>query len=148
MRRIIPLILALLFLAACGAEPAEAAQSPVLTTPTPAPLPDYIPPMDFEPVSVWQAEPFGVDGYALMYLGGETDGIIPFKVFSVGKTYLYWNDGGEFVRSLDCRSFSGNFSAGDGCYTFEAACDTGSDERYSQYLMEGRRRLLYFRGGL
>ena len=142
MKRMIPLILALLLLAACGAEPAEATPTAVLATPTPAPmpsaspLPDYIPPMDFEPVSVWQAEPFGADGYALLYLGGETDGAIPFKLFSVGKTYFYWNDGVGSVRSLDCRSFSGNFSAGDGCYTFEAACDSGSDERYSQYLME------------
>ena len=72
MKRMIPLILALLLLAACGAEPAEATPTAVLATPTPAPmpsaspLPDYIPPMDFEPVSVWQAEPFGADGYALL----------------------------------------------------------------------------------
>lgn len=66
MKRLIPLALALLLLAACGAPAAEA-------TPTPAPLsfdgeqPDYIPPMDFTPVSVWQAETFGSNGRAAVY---------------------------------------------------------------------------------
>lgn len=139
MKRIIPLILALLLLAACGEGVAEATPTTAVTlTPVPmpedSPLPDYIPPMDFEPVSVWQTEKFGSNGRALIYLGEEINGTIPFKVFSVSKTY--WNDGKTYVRSLDCRSFSGNFSAGDGCYTFEAAFDPGGSERYSQYLME------------
>ena len=43
---------------------------------------------------------------------------------------------GRLTQSGNPSFCSGNFSAGDGCYTFEAACDTGSDERYSQYLME------------
>ena len=86
MKRIIPLILALLLLAACGAEVVEATPTPAVTTPTAAPmpeassLPDYIPPMDFEPVSVWQAEHFC--GRALLYLGAEEDGSTPFKVYS------------------------------------------------------------------
>ena len=86
MKRMFPFILALLLLAACGAEPVEATPTPVLTTPTTAPmpsaspLPDYVPPMDFEPVSVWQAEHFC--GRALLYLGAETDGVTPFKVYS------------------------------------------------------------------
>lgn len=86
MQRIIPLILALLLLAACGAETVEAATETAVTTPTVAPmpeassLPDYIPPMDFEPVSVWQAERFC--GRALLYLGAEEDGSTPFKVYS------------------------------------------------------------------
>ena len=81
-----PLILALLLLAACGAEAVEAATETAVTTPTAAPmpeassLPDYIPPMDFEPVSVWQAEHFC--GRALLYLGMEEDGVTPFKVYS------------------------------------------------------------------
>lgn len=86
MKRIIPLILVLLLLAACGEGVAEAIPTPAVTTPTAAPmpeassLPDYIPPMDFEPVSVWQAERFC--GRALLYLGAEEDGSTPFKVYS------------------------------------------------------------------
>ena len=106
MRKIFLLILlALLFLSACGAPGAgegpapTAAETPVVAetpaptpvpTPEPAlsllpdagPLPDYIPPMGFEPVSVWEAEPFGDGGQALLYMGEETDGVTPFKVFS------------------------------------------------------------------
>ena len=87
MKRIIPLILALLLLAACGAEVVEATPTPAVTTPTAAPmpeassLPDYIPPMDFEPVSVWQAEHFC--GRALLYLGAEEGGSTPFKVWNI-----------------------------------------------------------------
>lgn len=115
MKRIIPFILALLLLAACGAEPAEATPTPVLTTPTPAPmpsaspLPDYIPPMDFEPVSVWQAEHFR--GRALLYLGAEEDGVTPFKVYSC---FMY-----EVTDYLD-----GNMLMGARAFCAEAA-DSG-----------------------
>ena len=89
MKRSLAIVLAaamLLLLAACGAEVVEATPTPAVTTPTAAPmpeassLPDYIPPMDFEPVSVWQAEHFC--GRALLYLGAEEDGSTPFKVYS------------------------------------------------------------------
>lgn len=134
MKRILPLTLALLLLAACGTPGAE-------VTATPAPLsfdgeqPDYIPPMDFTPVSVWQAETFGSNGRALLYMGHETDGVIPFKVFAVNKFYF---SGGDipYARSLDCRSFSGSFRADGDCYTFDASFYTGDSERYHRYLIE------------
>ena len=158
MKRIIPFILIFALLTACGtpaaapssapsAVPSETPQS--TTAPTPAlyedltlehlpyepDQPDYIPPMDFEPVSVWQAEAFGDNGRALLYIGEEENGITPFKMFVVNKFYL---SGGDipYARSLDCRSFSGSFKGDDGVYTFDAACYTGGDERYERYLLE------------
>ena len=139
MKRIAPLTLALLLLAACGAPGAPVAE--VTATPTAAPLsfdgerPDYIPPMAFAPVSVWQAETFGSNGRALLYMGEATDGSIPFKVFAVNKFY-YSVGNVPYVMSLDCRSFSGSFRADGDCYTFDAAFYTGGSERYHCYLVE------------
>ena len=79
--------------------------------------PDYIPPMDFTPVSVWQSEPFGEGGRALLYMGEEKGGVTPCKVFSC---YDYSK------RPLDISTFNyannfdlvlsspGEFEAGDG----------------------------------
>ena len=120
MKRIIPLILALLLLAACGAEAAEA-------TPTSEPteiaetapallseakeLTEYVPPLDFEPLSVWRAEPFGIDGEAVLYLG-ETR----FKVFT------YYANGHE-AGLTESRAFSADVS---GCvFTVDLAINKG-----------------------
>ena len=118
MKRIIPLLLALLLLAACGAEAveptptavladiAEPTPTPVLTTPAPAPmpsaspLPEYVPPLDFEPVSVWRAEPFGLDGEAVLYLGEAR-----FKVFT------YYANGNRSGLT-ESRAFSADISGG------------------------------------
>ncbi len=102
MRRIIPLALALtLMLTACGAPSAEPSPSPAPVesaapveayrypySSSPSNLevisqgrPYYLPPMDFTPVSAWVAEPFGSDGKALLYMGAETDGAAPFKLY-------------------------------------------------------------------
>lgn len=106
MRRIIPALLALtLTLAACGAPSAEVTPS---ASPEPTPVesaepvgayrypyssspsnlevisqgrPYYLPPMDFAPVSVWRAEPFGSGGKALLYMGAEKNGSTPFKLY-------------------------------------------------------------------
>ena len=109
MKRIIPFILALLLLAACDAEPEAAEETPPPPMPTASPLPDYIPPMDFEPVSVWQAEHFS--GRALLYLGAEEDGVTPFKVYSC---FMY-----EVTDYLD-----GNMLMGARAFCAEAA-DSG-----------------------
>ena len=117
MKRVLPFLLALLLLTACGAPAAEPSPSatpqPGIETPQPVPTPapteftyvqptvppvqdgvaahylpyagrqpDYIPPMDFTPVSVWQSAPFGEGGRALLYMGEEKDGVTPCKVFS------------------------------------------------------------------
>lgn len=115
MKRIIPLILALLLLAACGAEVVEATLSAgVSATPEPsenfeaAPVPlqeakeltKYMPPLDFEPLSVWRAEPFGIDGEAVLYLGEAR-----FKVFT------YYTNGHE-AGLTESRAFSADISGG------------------------------------
>ena len=156
MRKMLLLVLLALCLSACGAPgagegpaptPAETpvvAETPAPTpvpTPEPAlsllpdagPLPDYIPPMGFEPVSVWEAEPFGDGGQALLYMGEETDGVTPFKVFS---SYRYCWTGTEQVRTTDCRSFSGTFVEDDGKYSFTGKFKSDVSARYNVYLEE------------
>lgn len=77
MRRLIPLILALLLLAACGAEvPPTAEPTPTPTVePTLEPLPESapasLPDAGFEPESFWLAEPFGDGGKALLLMSGD-----------------------------------------------------------------------------
>ena len=77
MRRLIPLILALLLLAACGAEaPPTAEPTPTPTVePTLEPLPESapaaLPDAGFEPESFWLAEPFGEGGKALLLMSGD-----------------------------------------------------------------------------
>ena len=115
MRKILLLVLLALLLSACSAPgagegpaptPAETpvvAETPAPTpvpTPEPAlsllpdagPLPDYIPPMGFEPVSVWEAEPFGDGGQALLYMGEETDGVTPVQLLQI---LLDWDRTGQ-----------------------------------------------------
>lgn len=80
MRRLIPLILALLLLAACGAEaPPEVSEPTPEPTPTPEPAPTPVPESapaalpdaGFEPESFWLAEPFGEGGKALLLMSGD-----------------------------------------------------------------------------
>ena len=89
MRRLIPLILALLLLAACGAEVPPTAEPTPEPTPTPTaeptptptveptlePLPESapasLPDAGFEPESFWLAEPFGDGGKALLLMSGD-----------------------------------------------------------------------------
>ncbi len=110
MRRIIACIITLLLLSACSADPATVTESPA-PTPSDIPLPTvepatgtdihtyfprYIPPMDFEPVSVWQADSYPGNGRALLYLGEESDGVLPFMVLTCGDVYdSIWYDGIE-----------------------------------------------------
>ena len=76
MRRLIPLILALLLMSACGAEaPPTAEPTPTPTVePTLEPLPESapasLPDAGFEPESFWLAEPFGDGGKALLLMSG------------------------------------------------------------------------------
>lgn len=147
MKRTLPLILALLLaLSACGAAnesaPGAATEtiSPIATPlptlaslPNPGEQPYYIPPMDFAPVSVWMAEPFGDSGKALLYMGEETDGVTPFKVFS---SYRYCWTGTEQIRTTDCRSFYGTFVEDAGKYSFSGEFKSDTSERYNIYLEE------------
>lgn len=80
MKRLVPLILALLLLTACAAEapPEVSAPAPEPTptvepTPTPVPTsaPASLPDAGFEPESFWLAEPFGDDGKALLLMAGD-----------------------------------------------------------------------------
>lgn len=80
MKRLAPLILALLLMAACGAEvPSEVSEptpepAPTLEpTPTPVPIsaPASLPDAGFEPESFWLAEPFGDGGKALLLMAGD-----------------------------------------------------------------------------
>lgn len=80
MKRLVPLILALLLMAACTAEapPEVSAPTPEPTptvepTPTPVPTsaPASLPDAGFEPESFWLAEPFGDDGKALLLMAGD-----------------------------------------------------------------------------
>lgn len=116
MKRLVPLAISLLLilsLVACG----EGVEESVTPRPTPtqvtlprlnyiraAEQPDYIPPMDFAPVSVWQAKPFGNGGRALLYMGAEENGEIPFKVFS---SFYYELSPLQELPLLSARSFSG-----------------------------------------
>ena len=162
MRKILLLMLFALCLSACGAPgagegpaptPAETpvvAETPAPTpvpTPEPAlsllpdagPLPDYIPPMGFEPVSVWEAEPFGDGGQALLYMGEETDGVTPFKVFS-----CFSYDTSEYLDTnslLSTRSFSARADAAG-----EFSVDCGKEGRFLEPVLalsklEGRIEL-------
>lgn len=93
MKKVFLIILLLMFLTSCGIyaldetpassdmpEPTPNPATQPVALQSPGPRPNYIPPMDFEPVSVWQAEHFC--GRALLYLGAEEDGVTPFKVYS------------------------------------------------------------------
>lgn len=80
MRRLIPLILALLLLAACGAEAVPEVSEPTpeptptpepAPTPVPASAPASLPDAGFEPESFWLAEPFGDGGKALLLMSGD-----------------------------------------------------------------------------
>lgn len=78
MKRLVPLILALLLLTACAAEAPPEVSEPTPTptaepTPTPAPTsaPASLPDAGFEPESFWLAEPFGDDGKALLLMAGD-----------------------------------------------------------------------------
>lgn len=80
MKRLVPLILALLLLTACAAEapPEVSAPTPEPTptvepTPTPVPTsaPASLPDAGFEPESFWLAEPFGDGGKALLLMAAD-----------------------------------------------------------------------------
>lgn len=74
MKRLVPLILALLLMAACTAEaPPEVSAPTPEPTPTPVPTsaPASLPDAGFEPESFWLAEPFGDDGKALLLMAGD-----------------------------------------------------------------------------
>lgn len=144
MKKVFPVILSLMFLTACGISTPDGTPAPGVTPeptpgpeiqlaalPSPGPQPDYIPPMDFTPVSVWEAEPFGDCGQALLYMGEEVDGAAPFKVFS---SYRYNWTGTDQIRTTDCRSFSGTLCAVDGRNNFYAEFGSNSSERYELYL--------------
>ena len=100
---------------------------------------DYIPPMGFEPVSVWEAEPFGDGGQALLYMGEETDGVTPFKVFS-----CFSYDTSEYLDTnslLSTRSFSARADAAG-----EFSVDCGKEGRFLEPVLalsklEGRIEL-------
>ena len=127
MKRIIPLTLALLLLAACGTPEAEVSTKPGQHTGTVqmedssavSGQLDYIPPMDFTPSSAWMAAPFGGGGQALLYTGAEENGAIPFKIFTTCKRYMYTDDP-YHVLSMDCRSFSGEFIIDGRYFSFTA----------------------------
>ena len=80
MKRLLPLILALLLLTACAAEAAPEVSAPtpeptptVEPTPTPVPTsaPASLPDAGFEPESFWLAEPFGDGGKALLLMAAD-----------------------------------------------------------------------------
>ena len=69
MKKVFLIILLLMFLTSCGIyaldetpassvmpEPTPSPATQLVALESPGPRPNYIPPMDFEPVSVWQAE--------------------------------------------------------------------------------------------
>lgn len=153
MKKLIPLILALLFLTACGAPAAEAtpSASPVpsspldLITPGTASVPIEtvsperassravpetmtLPDVGFEPESYWFAEPFGDGGQALLLRSGDGR----FKCW-----YDYWFEypdtgwkdlvGGSFTEAEAAASVAG------GALTLEYAetADTPRPERFT-----------------
>ena len=153
MRRMLPLILALLLLTACGAPAAEAtpSASPVpsspldLITPGTASVPIEtvsperassravpetmtLPDAGFEPESYWFAEPFGDGGQALLLMSGDGR----FKCW-----YDYWFEypdtgwkdlvGGSFTEAEAAASVAG------GALTLEYAetADTPRPERFT-----------------
>ena len=114
MKRIIPLILASLLLAACGAEtpPAESAETPAVTaSPEPSPeaepvsLPQYFtqprpvpealdfPDCGFAVEECYLAEPFGLSGRALLLRGTDEGGGERFACRYIS----YAPEGGDYV---------------------------------------------------
>ena len=114
MKRIIPLILASLLLAACGAEtpPAESAETPAVTaSPEPSPeaepvsLPQYFtqprpvpealdfPDCGFTVEECYLAEPFGLSGRALLLRGTDEGGGERFACRYIS----YAPEGGDYV---------------------------------------------------
>ena len=153
MRRMLPLILALLLLTACGAPAAEAtpSASPVpsspldLITPGTASVPIEtvsperassravpetmtLPDAGFEPESYWFAEPFGDGGQALLLMSG--DGRLKcWDDYWVEYPDTGWKDlvGGSFTEAEAAASVAG------GALTLEYAetADTPRPERFT-----------------
>ena len=73
---------------------------------------EYTPPLDFTPESVWRAEPYGDGAQAVLYLGAETDGARPFRVFTAF-SFEHSLEGADTVPSA--RAFGG--TAEDGVFT-------------------------------
>ena len=124
MKRIVPLALALLLLAACGAEPAEATPTsePAETvSPTPEPTETScavplvyseftLPDPGFEPDSYWLAEGFGDRGSGLL-LSRENGGDLEFKCWY--SQYVTATDLMYDPAILGCYSFGGCVAPGE-----------------------------------
>ena len=124
MKRIIPLILALLLLAACGAEAVEATPTSEPTekvSPTPEPAETSsavplvhseftLPDPGFEPDSYWLAESFGDRGSGLL-LSRENGGDLEFKCWY--SQYVTATDLMYDPVILGCYSFGGCVAPGE-----------------------------------
>ena len=132
MKRIMPLILALLLFAGCGTPEGEVAETPS-PTPTPAESPEpgapeetepaetgvesvpvdfHLPDPGFEPDSYWQAEPFGDGGQALMLTRTEPSGAM--QLMCIYNTYGEYRSGGRTERDLYCEGFEAeNYLGGE-----------------------------------
>ena len=129
IKRIIPAVLALLMLAACGTdEPVATATpepapetTPVPATGTPEPSPGgvqsvsvdfHLPDAGFEPDAYWLADGFGDGGRALMLTAAGAQGGTSFRCW-----YSVYDDvssGGRTERDLICGSFSEDGFTGGG----------------------------------
>ena len=121
-RRLLLLALVLFALSACTPSPAptpsDMPKPTSMPTPAPVQLPPYHPDVGFDIASTWTAEFDDSDGRAILELGKNEDGLVPFHVYM----YKYGRDsGGDLVScindfsavlSADC-SFTGKNNYGD-----------------------------------
>ena len=151
MRKVFLLALLALCLSACGAPGVGEGPEPTAAeTPAPTPVPTPEPALSLLPDAgplpglhsahgLRACQRLGSRAFrrrraaALLYMGEETDGVTPFKVFS---SYRYCWTGTEQVRTTDCRSFSGTFVEDDGKYSFTGKFKSDVSARYNVYLEE------------
>ena len=120
MKRMIPLLLVILMLTACTAQPSvtpTAAPTPEATpaqteSPTPSPTPESnavpvefaLPDPGFEADSWWLADAYGDEGKALMLTATDEDGVMQLKCWY--DFHAEVRSGGRTERDLMCGSFS------------------------------------------
>ena len=120
MKRMIPLLLVILMLTACTAQPSvtpTAAPTPEPTpaqteSPTPSPTPESnavpvefaLPDPGFEADSWWLADAYGDEGKALMLTATDEDGVMQLKCWY--DFHAEVRSGGRTERDLVCGSFS------------------------------------------